>query len=348
LTQPPRRISASALRVPNIDFDLANAARRIVDGALGVVGGERLAIVVDAARRDLGLTLAEVARASGAAVTLLELEQLGARPLRSVPDDLRHALERAQASILLAGFEEGELQMRFELVSIVESLKLRHAHMIGVTRRAMLAGFSVDPSRILDATRAVRTRVRPDSTLRLHTATGSDLEVKLDPRCRWMEHVGVIRPGRWENLPTGELVTCPADVHGVFIADASMGGHFGQAAGLLTHSPVRLEIVGGVCKTVRCLDLGLQREVFRFLRGEHNGDRVGTVSLGTNVGMDAAIGDVSCDQNMPGLHVGFGATFAEQTGASWNARSQITFTCANADVDLDGAALLRHGRYLIS
>jgi hypothetical protein len=51
---------------------------------------------------------------------------------------------------------------------------------------------------------------------------------------------------------------------------------------------------------------------------------------------------------MPGLHLGLGSSFADQTGASWDARTQITFTCAHADVDLDGAPLLRRGRYIIS
>jgi leucyl aminopeptidase (aminopeptidase T) len=211
----------------------------------------------------------------------------------------------------------------------------------------MLTGFSVDPARVFDATRAIRSRLRPNSVLHLRTAAGSDLEVKLDPAHRWMEHLGVIRPGRWENLPSGEIVTAAGETRGVFVADASMGGHFGQAAGLLADKPVRLEIEGGYCKSVRSRDVSLQREVEHFMRAELYGDRVGSLSLGTNLGIVAPIGDVSCDQNMPGLHIGFGSTFADQTGASWNARAQITFTCAHADVDLDGAPLLRHGRYMV-
>jgi leucyl aminopeptidase (aminopeptidase T) len=348
---PPsvRRPSTPSLRIATIDFDLANAARRIVEGALGLVAGERIVIVVDQSRRDLGTTLHEVAKATGAKTVMLELEELGPRPHRRVPDQVVKELETAQASILLCGFEDGEQSMRVELViDLVKRLSLRHAHMIGVTRRSMLTGFSVDQARVLDATRSVRTRIRPDSVFRLRTAAGSDLEVKLHPAHRWMEHIGVIRPGRWENLPSGEIETSPGETRGVYVADASMGGHFGQAAGLLADKPVRLEFEGGYCKSVRCRDLSLQREVERFIKAEHNGDRVGAIGFGTNVGITAPIGDVSCDQNMPGMHIGLGATFAEQTGATWNSRTQITFTCAQSDVDLDGVPLLRHGRYIIS
>jgi leucyl aminopeptidase (aminopeptidase T) len=320
-----------------------------MEGALGLVAGEHVVIVIDKARHDLGVTLYEVARTTGAKATLVMLEDLGQRPLRRIPERLKEDLATAQASVLLIGFEDGEQSMRTELVvDVVRRLNLRHAHMIGVTRQAMLNGFSVDPTRVLDATRAVRTRLRPESVLRLRTVAGSELEVKLHPAHRWMEHVGVIRPGRWENLPSGEIVTAPAEVNGTFVADASMGGHFGQAAGLLTDKPVRLEIEGSVCKGVRCPDLGLQIEVERFLKSDRNSDRLGAIGLGTNVGIYAPIGDVSCDQNMPGLTVGFGSTFADQTGASWDARTQLTFTAAQADVDLDGAPLLRRGRYIIT
>lgn len=332
-----------------IDFDLANAARRIIEGSLGIVAGDRLVILVDRSRHDLGVTIEEVAKANGAKTVMLVLEDLGERPHRHVPARLVKELETAQASILLCGFEDGEQSMRVELLTdLVRKLSLRHAHMIGVTRRSMLTGFSVDPGRVLDATRAVRTRIRPDSVFRLRTAAGSDLEVKLHPAHRWMEHVGVILPGRWENLPSGEVETAPADARGVYVADASIGGHFGQAAGLLADKPVRLEIEGGQCKSVRCRDLSLQRELERFIKAEVNGDRVGAVGFGTNVGIAAPIGDVACDQNMPGMHIGLGSTFADQTGASWNSRSQITFTCAQGDVDIDGTPLLRRGRYLIT
>jgi leucyl aminopeptidase (aminopeptidase T) len=335
------------LRLPEVDFDLANAARRVIEASLGVVTGDRVVIVVDQPREPLGATLAEVARSVGATAELVLLDQLGRRPLRSLPASLRAELTRAQASVLLVGFEEGEWAMRREYVTLITELRLRHAHMIGVGRRAMLSGFSVDHQRILDATRAVRTRLRPDSVLRLRTPAGSDLEVKLDPRHRWQERVGIIRPGRWENLPSGELFTCPGDVNGVFVADGSMGGALGAATGVLTRAPLRLTIKGGTCRSVQSVDRALSTAVEALLRAERAGDKVGMVVLGTNVGMREATGEVLADQIMPGLHLGFGATFPEQTGASWDAPTQLSMVATGADVDLDGSPLLRQGRYLV-
>jgi leucyl aminopeptidase (aminopeptidase T) len=344
---PPRSRTPFGLRSPELDFDLANAARRVIETALGIVAGDRLVVVVDVAREMLGSTLAEVARARGAEAELVVLDKLAKRPVRSLPDQLRAELSRSQASVLLIGFDDAERQMRREYVELVTQLKLRHAHMVGVGRRTMMNGFTADPQRVLDATRAVRTRLRPDSVLRLRSPAGSDLEVKLDPGHRWQERVGIVRPGRWENLPSGELFTCPGDVNGVFVADASMGGTAGAEAGVLSRTPLRVEIRGGTCRAVQCVDRALAATLDSALRTERNADKVGMVVIGTNVGMRDATGEVVSDQNMPGLHIAFGATLSEQTGASWDAPTQVVLAGTRADVDLDGEPLLREGRYLV-
>lgn len=326
---------------------MVNAARRILDGSLALVRGESVLLLLDAARKNLAPAMEEVTRSIGAEPVVLVLEELGARPFHSLPGAVQEALDRVQASVLLVGFHEGEQPMRVELVQAIRERSLRHAHMVGVTRRSLLAGFSVDPARIVETSRAVRMRLRPDSKLRVRSPAGTDLEVELEPAHRWLEHVGAIRPGRWENLPTGELVTAPRSVRGVFVADGSLGGHFGEAAGLLDARPVRLEVEDGVVTRVSCTDVGLQRGVEAFLRRERGTDRVGTIVVGTNVGIAAPIGELLCDQNVPGLHLGLGATFSDMTGAPPSTRLQLTLTGARADLDLDGVPIVRAGRYMI-
>jgi leucyl aminopeptidase (aminopeptidase T) len=347
-SRPPGRISFPSLRFGALDYDLANAARRVIEGALGVVRGEHVVLVVDRSRRDVGTALLEVARDIGADPIVHELESSGERPLRQLPEAIRSALGRAQASVVNIAFEDGEIGVRHEILDAVKDFQLRHAHMIGISRKSLIAGFSVDHARVLDTTRAVRTRIRPDSRLRLRTPAGSDLEVSLDPSMRWAEHVGVIRPGRWENLPSGKLTTCPSSVRGVFVCDASLGGQFGQSVGLLERAPVRIEIEGSMCKSVRCVDRAVQREVETFLAREHNLTRVGGICLGTNVGILSPTGEIVADQNLPGLHILFGSAAADQTGATWSTRAQLPMTCAGGDVDLDGAPLLRAGRYMVT
>ena len=335
------------VRLSAVDFDVVNAAHRILEGALGVVPGERVVVLLDRARSDLASVMIEVAQSIGAVALVFVLEEFGERPLLQMPAPLADALRSAQASILMIGHNDSEFALRYELLTTITELRLRHAHMIGATRASLIAGFSVDPARVLDATRNVRMRIRPISKLHLKSASGSDLRITLTPAHRWVEHVGAIRPGRWENLPSGALATAVADASGVFVADASMGTEIGAAAGVLERTPVRFEIENGACKSVRCSDLSLQRQVEEVLRRERDLDRVGLVILGTNIGIVHATGEIVCDQNMPGLHIGFGATFPEHTGASWTSRGQLIASSAAGDVDLDATPLVRSGRYIV-
>jgi len=343
---PALRRSSPLLRLSPGDFDLVNAARRILEGSLSLVPGELVVVIVDRARTDLVPPLSEVARLAGAKCEVLVLEELGQRPHYALPPRLADELTRAQATILLAGFVEGEHPMRLQLLERVRELGLRHAHMVGVTRRAMLAGFSVDPTRILDATRAVRMRLRPGSTLHAKSSAGTDLHVKLNPAHRWAEHVGVIRPGRWENLPSGELMTAPAHVEGTFVCDASVAGAIGDA-GLLARTPLRLEIEASVVKSFTCASSSVQRGMDAFLASDRYASHVGTIVLGTNVGLLAPIGEIVCDQNLPGLHLSLGSTYPEATGAPATTSVQLSLTTSGGDVDLDGAPLIRAGRYMV-
>jgi aminopeptidase len=352
---PPSRHSASRLPLPRVtvrlsavDFDVVNACRRILEGALGIVPGERVIVLLDRARAELASVLNEVAQSLGAVALVFVVEEFGERPLREIPPAVVEALANAQASILLVGYNDAELSMRRDLLTYITEHRLRHAHMVGVTRASLLTGFSADPARILDATRAVRVRIRPDSKLHLRSTAGSDLTITIPPAHRWVEHVGAIRPGRWENLPTGALVTAVGEASGVYVCDASLGAEIGANAGTLERTPVRFEIEGGVCKHVKCTDLSLQRAVEEILRREHDLDRVGLVILGTNIGIARATGEICCDQNMPGLHIGFGATFPEFTGATWTSRAQLLATSNAGDVDLDGTPIIRSGRYIVS
>lgn len=329
------------------DIDLANAARRIVERSLNVVRGDVVVLLTDRDHRELAHALEQVVASLEATGIVYELGDHEILPLRSVPQNILESLRGAQASVYIAGVETAEQSFRRELVDLVSRYKLRHGHMLGVTRRAMLTGFTVDPVRILDATRALRMRLRPDSRAVVRSRAGTNLTVQFASRYRWVEQTGTIRPGRWENLPAGELATVPERVDGVFVADAALA-----CARVLTNvplqgTPIQFTIENSLVTNVACSDNNLRSEVENALRDDRHGNRVGTVIFGTNVGISDPTGELVCDQSMPGLHLSFGKTYASETGAEWDSNAQVVAAQAYADIDLDGTALLRAGRYLV-
>ena len=332
---------------PPVNFDLATAARRVVDGSLGVVPGERVLVVYDRAHVDVADALVHAVTETEGTPMRLVLEDLAPRPHAHLDSRVREALKGAQASALVCSFHGGEYATRAELVAEVERLGLRHAHMVGLTQRSMVAALAADPQRIEALSNKVLARMRPTSVLRVRSAAGTNLTVRLHPKNRWVNHCGVIRAGKKENLPGGELVACPADASGVYVANGTLGDATGSFVGTLAKSALVLHVEAGVVKRIEGSDASLARRLQVAIRGVPNLDRVALVSLGTNVGLLEPVGEIFVDQTLPSFHLSLGLTFPERTGASWTCERWIGFTATGSDVDVDGAPLMRAGRYLV-
>jgi leucyl aminopeptidase (aminopeptidase T) len=107
-----------------------------------------------------------------------------------------------------------------------------------------------------------------------------------------------------------------------------------------------LTLEGGRVRGVDCRDAAVKAYVEKFVADAIGHDRVGLVSLGANIGIAAPLGELVHDENMPGAHLSLGESFASRTGALWSSHGQLSFAIADADVDLDGEALIRRGRYV--
>src|SRR4029077_1076216 len=66
---------------------------------------------------------------------------------------------------------------------------------------------------------AILERLMPAKRLRIETESGSDFQVTLDPKHRWISNRGMARPGRIAILPAGEVATFPASISGTLVAD---------------------------------------------------------------------------------------------------------------------------------
>jgi len=319
-----------------------------MESALSVVPGELVVIVYDSVREAIAAPLVDAVELLSARSESFMLENFGTRPLTTLPDVICDALSRAQASVLIIGLADPrESNFRRSFVDLVEKLQLRHAHLIGATRRALVSGFNVEPARVVDMTRNVRLAVMGKTKLKYRTGYGTDLEVTLAESTRWSEQVGIIRPGRWENLPSGHIYTLPADVRGRYVANASMDPRFrGDNMSLLEAPPVIFEIENGICQNIVSGDAELAQLVMQHMKSTENLNRLGQIVLGTNPGLAAPIGETVFDQCVPGLHLIFGWTAPKVTGATWVSSGILSAHGAGGDLDADGQAVMRAGRYL--
>ncbi|MFO0660362.1 MAG: hypothetical protein U0165_11110 [Polyangiaceae bacterium] len=341
----PRRESPRPPKL-EVDFGLMTPATRVVEEILGLIPGEKLLIVHDKTNFDIARAFEQAAETLGAKVERIDLEAMAPRPWISLPTSVVMKIRGAQASALAVRHEDGEYELRSSFVHTATASRLRHVHMVGLSRRVFQASMVTPCTKIFDLLRKVRTAMRPTSRISVRSASGTNLEIDMAPHLRWMDNGSPIRPGEWATLPFGSVVSSPANVNGVYVADASISGPMGTRRGLLAARPARITFENARVRKVESSDSELREHIEKFAAEGQGRDRVGMVVVGANVGLMPPVGEFIHDEHTPGVHLGLGENFASVTGATWATQGQLAFAMASADVDVDGSALIRQGRYV--
>lgn len=328
---------------------LARGATTAVRQCLAVGTADRVVVFSDDATLRIGTALADAARAAGAAVTLLRLEDLGTRPLVALPVDLATRLQllAPTVSLFAAQGQPGEIRFRIPLGHLLsQELRTRHGHMIGIDERLMGSGMLVDYDEVAEVTLGVHARLRTAREVRARNRDGTDLVARFDPEAvRWVPWTGLLHgQGDWGNLPEGEVFTCPATIAGVLTARL-IGDHFSKTYGLLD-VPLRIEVADGHAVAVEHPDRALRDAFWRHLSEARSGTRVGEFAIGTNVGLTEPTGNLLQDEKMPGLHVAFGDPYGHFTGADWSSDIHVDVIPFGVDLDVDGVPLMRDGVFV--
>jgi len=327
--------------------DLIPGARNAIQTCLRLLPSERLAIITDRETEEIAASLAAEAREIGSPVEVLVMEDYGPRPMLTLPTPMAIALERADVSIYAGQPKEGELAFRRDLTGIIDRRQIRHAHMVSISHRimveAMRANFDdVDAisCRVLD--RAVRaTRIVATSP------SGSHLEATFDSSIKWLKTSGIISTSKWGNLPGGEVLTAPARVDGVYVADGVVGDYLCARYGDLKDNPLTVEIEDSRIVGLRCKRQDLVDDFRHYCATDENSNRVGEFAIGTNIAVHDVIGNILQDEKLPTLHIAFGHPYAEHTGAPWRSTTHIDIVGRHFSIWFDGDMVMEAGKFLI-
>jgi leucyl aminopeptidase (aminopeptidase T) len=327
--------------------DLVPGARNAIRTCLRVQPEEHVTILTDLETAEIAESLAGEAREAGAPVETYILEDFGSRPMLTMPRLVRDAFERADVTIYAAQPKAGELAARIEMTAIVDRRKIRHAHMVSISRQIMLEGMRAD-FEVVDAI-STRVRDRAAKTERIRAASrgGSELEATFDPAIQWLKTSGVITETKWGNLPGGEVLTAPARVDGVYVVDGVLGDYLCARYGDLEETPLTIWIEDSRIVDARCSRPEVLEDFLAYTRSSENSDRVGEFAVGTNVGVSSIIGNILQDEKLPGLHLAFGHPYSEHTGAGWSCTTHLDVVGRHFDIWFDGDQVMADGKFLI-
>jgi len=337
--------SAEALFEGTLAADLLAAARNAALICLGAQKQEVATLVTDDESREGMAAIAAALIEAGVEVHAFILEELGRRPITGVPKEIIETLEASQISVFWSMPLPGELKSRKQILLTTSEHMLRHAHLIGLPKEHFIEGLQVDYRTVRALQERLVERLDRASTIRFVTPGGTSLVAPLPPERPWVCLSGIIQPGQWQNLPSGQIMGVPADVEGTFVADASMGDWFGPKYRELEKYPLTLEIEGGRLRDARSPNQKLAREFLLYARSNPNSDRVGELSLGTNLGLRRFTGLALVDENVPGCHLALGNPLPELTGATWESKTHVSVIGRRASVYLDEAPIMEDGVY---
>jgi hypothetical protein len=143
--------------------------------------------------------------------------------------------------------------------------------------------------------------------LRITTPGGTELDVAIDSKHRWISNRGTARAGGVVILPAGEVATFPASIDGVFVADFAFNVNaITDRDCRLHHHPVTVWIEEGRAIKCECDDAPTTRFLEECFH-THCAFNVGELGFGTNIGIrDAIPMNSHINERRPGIHLGFG------------------------------------------
>lgn len=330
------------------DRELSPGARNAIRVCLAVKPTERVTVVTDRACEEIAASLVHEIEEVGAPYTAFVLEDIAPRPLAGLPAAIGADMERSDVSILAVHVRPNELKSRMELTDIVNRRRMRHAHMVNITRQIMLEGMRADYVKVDRLSTKVLDLVRVAHTIRATTPAGSDFQAAIDPRYRWLKTSGLISPEKWGNLPGGEVFTTPGDVNGTFVIDGVVGDYLCERFGSLEDSPLTVRVEKNRLVDAHSDNKELRDAFWDYTHTDENSDRVGEFAIGTNIELSHVIGNILQDEKFPGIHIAFGNPYGAHTGADWYSSTHIDVVGTHFDIWVDEQQIMRDGRFLIT
>jgi aminopeptidase len=338
-------VSKDLSTVP-FDPELTIGARNAIGTCLRLMPSERITIITDEASVEIAASLAYEVSQVGAKLSTFVLEECGDRPLRDMPSVVLDDLAHSQVSIYAAMPQTGELRSRMQMTDVVNKHRIRHGHMVHISKRIMCEGMRADFARVDELSSTIIEKARSARTITATTPAGTHIEAEFSTNLHWIKTSGIISPDKWGNLPGGEVFTCPENIKGVFVVDGVVGDYLCRKYGDVKETPLRIELENSRIASLACDNAELLEEFRSYTSADQNSNRVGEFAIGTNLAVRDLIGEILQDEKFPGVHIAFGHPYAEHTGAKWTSTTHIDCVGRSFDIKFDGQPIMRGGKFL--
>lgn len=314
-----------------------------VNTCVKVKPNENAVILTDNKLKAIAMRFAEELKKITPNLKIYVLDDYGKRPFK-IPPFILEDVKKSDAVFDITEYIYGDMPVLYEpLNKAVAESKTRMASLVDIDESVLKDGMNADYEKISRFSKKIYGIVKNAEKIRVVTDLGTDFTVTLG--YKWAVLDGIPVPGKWVNLPDGEVLTAPKNVEGTVVVDGII-----EFLGILTSHPLKLEIKGGFARkeSISCSRKEIKDKFIELVfTSDENSCRVGEFAFGTNLFLKALSGNLLQDEKFPSIHIAFGDPHGSLTGAEWKSSNHMDAIILEPTVFVDGKMIMKKGRYLV-
>jgi len=289
-------------------MEVWEAAKNALECVLEAVPGERIVIVCDDEKREIGKAFAEGALALGLWTRLMVLKTSG-ETRTEVPPQLLEVLTQQKPDIYINLMRGGgeETPFRIKIIQIeTRDRKSRLGHCPGVTLDMLTKGaLSLTPQEHRNMQSFANKLIQAlNETVKVEITNPSGTNLSLNVRGREFYTDTRIdwKSMKWMNLPTGEVIVAPVEdsLNGKLVCDMAIGG-----IGPLK-TPLEVGAENGKAKKTASKDQDVLRRVRETLATDEWSNVVGEFAFGINPKARFTEEFLEAEKMLGTIHIAFG------------------------------------------
>jgi aminopeptidase len=284
------------------------AARNALQNVLEAKEGERILIICDKEKADIGEAFAKGALSVGLWTRFVVLEKQNF-VRTEIPEHLQLALAQKPeiyVNVLTGNREETPFRIKIIKTETADR-KSRLGHCPGVTldmlTEGALALSSRDHKRLQKHADELMKALEGAVSVHISSGSGTDLTMCVEGRSFFTDTKIDWDLMKWMNLPTGEVIVAPVEdrMNGKLVCDLAVGG-----IGKL-RQPVEVNVKDGKVESVFCKDSEHLRRIKATFGTDEWSDVVGEFAFGINPRGRFVDEFLEAEKMLGTIHVAFGA-----------------------------------------
>jgi leucyl aminopeptidase (aminopeptidase T) len=284
------------------------AAKNALQNVLEANEGERILVICDEEKTDIGQAFAKGALSLGLWTRLVVLEKQSS-VRTEIPDYLQLALaQKPEIYVNILTGNREETPFRIKIIKTETSdHKSRLGHCPGVTldmlTEGALALSAQDHKKLQGHADKLMKALEDTVTVRICNKSGTDLMLGVEGRSFFTDTKLDWELMKWMNLPTGEVIVAPVEnmMNGKLVCDLAVGG-IGKVK-----QPIEVEVKNGKVESVFCEDKEHLQRIKQTFATDNWADVVGEFAFGINPKARFVDEFLEAEKMLGTVHVAFGA-----------------------------------------